>query len=62
MRLGQNDDGAQPLGLEPVVRTGYGRQSRFPGGVEKNRLDGGGVRVGTSARLSAACLVATVLA
>lgn len=41
MRLGQNDDGAQALGLEPVVRTGDGSQSRFPGGVEENRLDGG---------------------
>ena len=41
MRLGEDDDGAQSLGLEPVVRTGDGSQSRFPGGVEENRLDGG---------------------
>ena len=40
MRLGKDDDGAQSLGLEPVVRTGYGSQSRFPGGVEENRLNG----------------------
>jgi len=40
-RQGGGNSRAPPRGLEPVVRTGDGRQSRFPGGVEKNRLDGG---------------------
>ena len=41
MRLGQNDDGAQSLGLEAVVSAGYGSQSRRLGGGQKKRLNRG---------------------
>ena len=41
MRLGEDDDGTEPLGFEPVVRTGDDGQSRSPGGVVQNRLNGG---------------------
>ena len=56
MRLGQNDDGAQSLGLEAVVSAGYGSQSRRLGGTEENRLHGG--QVVKRIRLGATDLVA----
>ena len=56
MRLGQNDDGAQSLGLEAVVSAGYGSQSRSLGGTKENRLHGG--QVVERMRLGATDLVA----
>ena len=56
MRLGQNDDGAQSLGLEAVVSTGDGSQSRRLGGTKENRLHGG--QVVERMRLGATDLVA----
>ena len=56
MRLGQNDDGAQSLGLETVVSTGDGSQSRRLGGTKENRLHGG--QVVERMRLGATDLVA----
>ena len=56
MRLGQNDDGAQSLGLEAVVSTGDGSQSRSLGGTKENRLHGG--QVVERMRLGATDLVA----
>ena len=56
MRLGQNDDGTQALGLELVVRTGYGCQSRSLGGVVQNRLNGG--KIVECVRLGSTDLVA----
>ena len=56
MRLGQNDDGTQALGLELVVRTGYGCQSRSLGSVVQNRLNGG--KIVECVRLGSTDLVA----
>ena len=41
MRLGEDDDGTEPLGLEPMVRTGDDGQSRRLGGGQKKRLNRG---------------------